>query len=268
MKIGIYNFDDNIIGKLGLDATNILIIDWLIRFINNGKMVTRYIDGELFYWINYESLIRDLCSTGLKTKDSVYRRLKKIVDRRLMKHKVIKEGGSYSFYDFNEEIKNLVKDNIESYIINLHIYGKEVVDTENDEHSSIKDRNSSIWDSNPSIDDSSLSSSDNKRRIMYRNLTKFNENPTNFPENISKMDNNPTKKDGKSEQNILINDKYNKFFVETSNEFQLAKYLLSRILINNPKIKKPNLQQWSQYFDYMIRVDNRHIGDTRDVIDF
>lgn len=64
------------------------------------------------------------------------------------------------------------------------------------------------------------------------------------------------------------NEKKNNLFVETSNEFQLSKYLFELIRKNNPKAKEPNFQTWSKQFDLMIRVDKRDVQEIKDLINW
>ena len=51
--------------------------------------------------------------------------------------------------------------------------------------------------------------------------------------------------------------KKQKTFPEDSQEFRLSKLLFDLIRRNNPKHKKPNLQEWSRHIDLTIRIDNR-----------
>lgn len=55
-------------------------------------------------------------------------------------------------------------------------------------------------------------------------------------------------------------------FVETSDEFRLARYLFSCIRKNKPDFKQPNLQTWAKHIDYMLRLDHRAPEEVREVI--
>ena len=57
-----------------------------------------------------------------------------------------------------------------------------------------------------------------------------------------------------------------KLFVETSDEYRLAKYLFKLIRENNPTHKEPNLQNWAKDIDKMIRLDKREVDDIEAVI--
>jgi biopolymer transport protein ExbD len=57
-------------------------------------------------------------------------------------------------------------------------------------------------------------------------------------------------------------------FVDTSDEVRLAEYLHQKILNNNPKTRKPNIQVWAKQVDLMLRVDKRTPEDIQAVIDW
>jgi len=59
-----------------------------------------------------------------------------------------------------------------------------------------------------------------------------------------------------------------KTYSDESTEIKLSKYLYDKILINNPKVKKPNFQLWAKHIDLMIRIDKRDPKDIKDVIDW
>lgn len=55
-------------------------------------------------------------------------------------------------------------------------------------------------------------------------------------------------------------------YVETSDEYRLAKYLFELIRENNPTHKEPNLQDWAKHIDRMIRLDKRKVEDIEAMI--
>lgn len=73
---------------------------------------------------------------------------------------------------------------------------------------------------------------------------------------------------GKEHRQELKNYKNKRTFLPDSEEVRLAEYLLKEIVINNPKHKKPNIQEWARHIDLMIRKDNRTSGEIREVIDW
>jgi len=57
-------------------------------------------------------------------------------------------------------------------------------------------------------------------------------------------------------------------FLSDSDELRLAEFLYEKILENNPKTKKPNLQVWAKHIDLAIREDNRTAEDLRILIEW
>lgn len=108
MEYTIHGFSQENAIKLGLDDRDLLILRWFVRFKDNGKMASKIIDGDKYYWIKYEGIIEDLPITNIKSNDSVYRRLKKMSKAKVLKHKTIKAGGTYSYYCLGENYHSLV----------------------------------------------------------------------------------------------------------------------------------------------------------------
>lgn len=57
-----------------------------------------------------------------------------------------------------------------------------------------------------------------------------------------------------------------KVFDEEGQPYLIAKFLMDRILDNNPKFKKPNLQSWAMHADRMLRIDKRGFHEIYGVI--
>lgn len=110
MKFTINGFSQRRLIKLGLDATDSLILRCFVDFKDTEKMKAEIIDNEKYYWIKYEWLIQELPILGLKTKDSIYRRLKKMVKAGVLAHKTKKQGGTYSFFKLGKEYYSLISD--------------------------------------------------------------------------------------------------------------------------------------------------------------
>ncbi len=62
--------------------------------------------------------------------------------------------------------------------------------------------------------------------------------------------------------------KNKKIFLPDSEEVRLAEHLLGKIVINNPKYKKPDIQEWAEHIGLMIRRDNRTPDEIQEVIDW
>lgn len=112
MKNTIHGFNQKELVELGLDNDDALILRWFVDFKDTGKMVSKIIENEKYYWVKYEGIITDLPILKLKTKDALYRRFKKMDKAGVIKHITHKENGTFSFYTLGENYINLITSNI------------------------------------------------------------------------------------------------------------------------------------------------------------
>ena len=114
MKYTIEGFNQEQAIKENLDVVDLVILRWIVDFEPN--MAKKEIDGETYFWINYQSLLNALPILDIK-KLALYRRLGKMCDVEILKHKNVKDNGNYSYYTFGEKYKILVSSKIEPSIV-------------------------------------------------------------------------------------------------------------------------------------------------------
>ena len=108
MEYVVHGFSQEKAIELGLDDRDLLILRWFINFRDNGKMATKIIKDDKYYWIDYQGIIEDLPIMKIKNADSVYRRLKKMAKVRVLKHETVRAGGVFSYYTIGENYPALV----------------------------------------------------------------------------------------------------------------------------------------------------------------
>lgn len=114
MKYTIEGFNQKEVIKLGkLDVIDLVILRWIVDF--EPKMAKKEIDGEIYFWINYQSLLEALPILNIQ-KLALYRRLEKMCDADILKHKNVKDKGNYSYYSFGDNYINLISQKIEPCI--------------------------------------------------------------------------------------------------------------------------------------------------------
>ncbi len=131
MKYTVHGFSQERLIELGLDYVDAAILRYFIDFRETKKMTTKIINGEPYYWVKYESILQEYPILNIKTKDSMYRRLKKLEEAKVLKHVTIRSNGTYSYYTTSENYLELVSKN------------------ETDENPNQTDRNPSQTDNNP-----------------------------------------------------------------------------------------------------------------------
>lgn len=85
--------------EIRIDCTDLLILRWFVDFY--PSMMKAEMDGTQYAWVQYKKILQDLPLIDMK-KRALFDRLKKLCDFKILKHKVIKGNGSFSYYGFGE----------------------------------------------------------------------------------------------------------------------------------------------------------------------
>lgn len=107
MKYTIHGYSQSKAIEIGLDDRDLMILRWFVDYKDSGKMASKIIDNEIYYWIKYTGIQEAFPIVAWK-KDTVYRRLKGMAEKGILKHKTIKERGTWSFYAIGEKYLELV----------------------------------------------------------------------------------------------------------------------------------------------------------------
>ena len=107
MKHTLHGFSQKNAIDLELDDRDLMILRWFVDYKDTGKMVTKIINNVPYYWIKYTGIQEAFPITNWK-KDTVYRRLKKMVDHNVLKSIVIKEEGTWTYYALGDNYIKLV----------------------------------------------------------------------------------------------------------------------------------------------------------------
>jgi len=108
MRYTLYGFSQQIAVEYGLDHNDLLILRWFIDFKDTNDMVHEVINGEIYYWIKYKKIFEDLPILNIKSKDVIRRRLKKLVDKKILTHYTKKNMGTFSFYGVGQNYLKLI----------------------------------------------------------------------------------------------------------------------------------------------------------------
>lgn len=123
MRYTIEGFSQAKAVELGLCVADLIILRWFIDFTATDRMIKREIEGKEYYWVKYEGILSDLPILSI-TKDTLYRRLKGLVDVGVLEHITLKEAGTYSLYKTGENYARLIDDSYELSEKNPTGYGK------------------------------------------------------------------------------------------------------------------------------------------------
>lgn len=97
MKSTIFGFNQNEAISLKLDLKDLLLLSWIRDFF--PRMQKKEIEGESYGWINYEYMIENIPVIEINNPRSLARRLDGLVEKQLLKKKVVKnKTGTYTYF--------------------------------------------------------------------------------------------------------------------------------------------------------------------------
>ena len=150
MKYTIEGFNQKEAIELGnLDVIDLVILRWIVDFEPN--MAKKEIDGEVYFWVNYQSLLEALPILNIQ-KLALYRRLEKMCNVGIFKHKNVKDKGNYSYYSFGDNYTKLISQKIEPSIVEDRTLLSQKIEQNNSSIKEINLLNNSNNSYNPSKD--------------------------------------------------------------------------------------------------------------------
>jgi len=100
--------------RLGLDATDIVLLRWFVDFAGTGEMesVQQRAQGKVrtFYWVSYPYVLECLPILGIGTERGLRNRLSKLCEAGvLIRHTVRHERGTRAYYAFGKKYGMLLR---------------------------------------------------------------------------------------------------------------------------------------------------------------
>ena len=95
----------------GMDLTDSLILRWFIDFKDTHKMYSEYIKDDIYYWIKYEALLKDIPIINIG-KVALGRRLKKLSQKNILKQYIKKKAGTFSLYAIGDRYIELISQGV------------------------------------------------------------------------------------------------------------------------------------------------------------
>lgn len=133
MKKSMFGFYQDKLIELGLEIKDIIILRAVKDAIESGALLKKEVDGQEYHWVKASHILDSYPLLDLKTTDSVRRRLKKLVDKGLLTYKLVKENGTFSFYN-----KTKLLDQICIYKERIDSACKKATDSKEDKGNKIK----------------------------------------------------------------------------------------------------------------------------------
>lgn len=108
MKFSIHGFYQPRAVELGLTNDDLLVLRWFVDFAGTNKMKTIIESDGIYYWINYATILEDLPVLNISKVTLKRKHFDKLCETKVLKHKHIKQGGSFSYYAYGLNYDTLV----------------------------------------------------------------------------------------------------------------------------------------------------------------
>ena len=274
--------------ELGLSMGDLAILRWFTDFKNSGKMITKTLKGDKYYWVSYEAITDEFPILNVK-KDAIYRRLRRLCDADILKKITVYNSGTYSYFALGKNYSKLINlsyKNYPTYNKNMSYFDDDSIYSMNNielcncinaddfEDDNFPYDHSENWDDNDFLCNENSISSDFDDLKLSENRVHSCANPVDLKPNPSvQKPNVPDQKPNipvqKPDQkiNLLNKSTISDIRAKKGNPSKsLSDLLLSLIRKNNPNFKIPNMRNWARTFDAILNFDHRDLKEVSELI--
>lgn len=260
--------------ELGLSMGDLAILRWFTDFKNSGKMITKTLKGDKYYWVSYEAITDEFPILNVK-KDAIYRRLRRLCDAEILKKTTVYNSGTYSYFALGKNYSKLINlsyKNYPTYNKNMSYFDDDSIYSMNNielcncineydfEDDNFPYDHSENWDDNDFLCNENSISSD------FDGL-KLSENRVHSCANPVDLKPNPSVQKPDQKINLLNKSTISDIRAKKGNPSKsLSDLLLSLIRKNNPNFKMPNMKNWARTFDAILNFDHRDLKEVSELI--
>ena len=108
MKYNIHGFNQPRAVELNLSNDDLLVLRWFVDFAGTKKMKTIIEEDGIYYWVNYTTVLEDLPVLKISKQTLKKKHFDNLCYSNVLKHKHIKDGGSFSYYAYGINYDTLV----------------------------------------------------------------------------------------------------------------------------------------------------------------
>lgn len=108
MRYSVHGFSQSKAIEYDLTNDDLLLLRWFVDFIGTNRLEFIVDNDDIYYWIVYDKLLQDLPILKI-SKDRIKRKhFDKLCEKGILKHKHVKDGGSYSYYAIGNNYLSLI----------------------------------------------------------------------------------------------------------------------------------------------------------------
>ena len=108
MKYNVLGFYQPRAVELGLCSDDLLVLRWFVDFAGTPKMRTMIIDNQIYYWVNYSTVLEELPILRISKQTLYKKHFTNLCNANVLTHKQVKDGGNFSYYCYGINYETLV----------------------------------------------------------------------------------------------------------------------------------------------------------------
>lgn len=108
MKYNVLGFYQPRAVELGLCSDDLLVLRWFVDFAGTPKMRTMIIDNQIYYWVNYSTVLEELPILRISKQTLYKKHFTNLCNANVLIHKQVKDGGNFSYYCYGINYETLV----------------------------------------------------------------------------------------------------------------------------------------------------------------
>lgn len=108
MKYNVHGFHQPKAVELELTNDDLLVLRWFVDFAGTNKMKTIIENDGIYYWVNYTTVLEDLPVLRISKQTLKKKHFDNLCKANVLKHKHIKDGGSFSYYAYGINYDTLI----------------------------------------------------------------------------------------------------------------------------------------------------------------
>ncbi len=126
MRTWIFEFDQQVAMRLGLNLKELLFLDYILQFVNSGNMRSKRVEGKYYFRLTYKKIMDDLPILKIKERQ-IRNMIIKLEDMHLVERLSELKNEMHLNVDFDALFGNKLPDGFDLSAIGFHDEGNGVL---------------------------------------------------------------------------------------------------------------------------------------------
>ena len=122
MRQFIFEFEQLVAMRLGLNLKELLLLDYILQFVNSGNMRSKRVEGKYYFKLTYKKIMEDLPILKIKERQ-IRNMITKLEEMNIVKRLAELKNEMHLNVDFDALFGNKLPDGFDLSAIGFHDEG-------------------------------------------------------------------------------------------------------------------------------------------------